>query len=167
MLTNQNTKKYIDFAAKHGFDGVLVEGWNVGWEDWFGNWKENVFDFVTPYPDFNLIEVTDYAKSKGVKMIMHHETSGSVANYERHLDRAFELMQQLRTKGICSEIYTEAVKFDKQFKYAEKKSIPYIVIIGSKEINEGTCVVKELATGKQETILQEALFKRLFENEIV
>lgn len=91
--TTENVKRYIDFAAKHGFDGVLVEGWNVGWEDWFGNWKEDVFDFVTPYPDFNLKAVNDYAKSKGVKMIMHHETSGSVANYERHLDRAFNLMK--------------------------------------------------------------------------
>jgi hypothetical protein len=100
--TTENTKRYIDFAAKHGFDGVLVEGWNVGWEDWFGNWKENVFDFVTPYPDFNLKEVTDYAKSKGVKMIMHHETSGSVANYERHLDRAFELMQQYGYPAVKS-----------------------------------------------------------------
>jgi hypothetical protein len=92
--TTENTKRYIDFAAKHGFDGVLVEGWNVGWEDWFGNWKEDVFDFVTPYPDFDLKAVNDYAKSKGVKMIMHHETSGSVANYERHLDRAMNLMKQ-------------------------------------------------------------------------
>lgn len=92
--TTENTKRYIDFAAKNGFDGVLVEGWNVGWEDWFGNWKENVFDFVTPYPDFNLKEVNDYAKSKGIKMIMHHETSGSVANYERHLDRALNLMKE-------------------------------------------------------------------------
>ena len=92
--TTANTKRYIDFAAKNGFDGVLVEGWNVGWEDWFGNWKEEVFDFTTPYPDFNLKEVNDYAKSKGVKMIMHHETSGSVANYERHLDRALELMKK-------------------------------------------------------------------------
>jgi glucan 1,4-alpha-glucosidase len=92
--TTVNTKRYIDFAAKHGFDGVLVEGWNVGWEDWFGNWKEEVFDFTTPYPDFDLKEVNDYAKSKGVKMIMHHETSGSVANYERHLDRALELMKK-------------------------------------------------------------------------
>lgn len=91
--TTANTKRYIDFAAKHGFDGVLVEGWNVGWEDWFGNWKENVFDFVTPYPDYDLKEINDYAKSKGVKMIMHHETSGSVANYERHLDRALNLMK--------------------------------------------------------------------------
>lgn len=92
--TTANTKRYIDFAAKHGIDGVLVEGWNVGWEDWFGNWKENVFDFTTPYPDFNLKEVNDYAKSKGIKMIMHHETSGSVANYERYLDRALNLMKE-------------------------------------------------------------------------
>jgi glucan 1,4-alpha-glucosidase len=92
--TTKNTKRYIDFAAKHGFDGVLVEGWNTGWEDWFGNWKEDVFDFTTPYPDFNLQEISDYANAKGVKMIMHHETSGSVANYERHLDRALELMKK-------------------------------------------------------------------------
>lgn len=91
--TTANTKRYIDFAAQHGFDGVLVEGWNVGWEDWYGNWKEEVFDFTTPYPDYNLKEINDYAKSKGVKMIMHHETSGSVANYERHLDRALNLME--------------------------------------------------------------------------
>ncbi len=92
--TTENTIRYIDFAALHGFDGVLVEGWNVGWEDWFGNWKENVFDFTTPYPDFDIQKVTDYAKSKGIKMIMHHETSGSVGNYERHLDRAFNLMKE-------------------------------------------------------------------------
>ncbi len=92
--TTDNAKRYIDFAAKHGFDGVLVEGWNVGWEDWFGNWKEEVFDFTTPYPDFNVDEVTRYAKSKNVRMIMHHETSGSVANYERRLDRAFDFMEK-------------------------------------------------------------------------
>jgi glucan 1,4-alpha-glucosidase len=92
--TTQNTKRYIDFAAKHGFDGVLVEGWNTGWEDWYGNWKEEVFDFTTPYPDFDLKEINDYAKSKNVKMIMHHETSGSTANYERHLDRAMDLMKK-------------------------------------------------------------------------
>ncbi len=100
--TTENTKRYIDFAAKHGFDGVLVEGWNVGWEDWFGNWKEDVFDFVTPYPDFDLKAVNDYAKSKGVKMIMHHETSGSVANYERHLDRAMNLMKQYGYPAVKS-----------------------------------------------------------------
>ncbi len=92
--TTENTKKYIDFAAKNGFDGLLVEGWNVGWEEWFGDRKEEVFDFVTPYPDFNLKAVNDYAKSKGIKMIMHHETSASVSNYERHLDRAFNLMKE-------------------------------------------------------------------------
>jgi len=91
--TTENTKKYIDFAAKHGFDGVLVEGWNTGWEDWYGKWKEDVFDFTTPYPDFDIEAISKYAKSKGVKMIMHNETSGSVANYERYLDRAFTLMQ--------------------------------------------------------------------------
>ena len=92
--TTENTKRHIDFAAKNGFDGVLVEGWNTGWEDWFGNWKEDVFDFVTPYPDFDIAAITAYAKEKNVKMIMHHETSGSVANYERHLDRALELMKK-------------------------------------------------------------------------
>ena len=88
----QNVKTYIDFAAKYGFDGVLVEGWNVGWEDWFGNWKENVFDFVTPYPDYNLDSLTTYAQQKGVRIIMHHETSGSVTNYERRMDAAFQYM---------------------------------------------------------------------------
>ena len=92
--TTANVKRYIDFAAKHGIAGVLVEGWNVGWEDWFGNWKEEVFDFVTPYPDFSPREVTDYAKSKGVSMIMHNETSGSVTNYERRLDTAFQFMNR-------------------------------------------------------------------------
>lgn len=88
----QNVKKYIDFAAKYGFDGVLVEGWNVGWEDWFGNWKEDVFDFVTPYSDYNLDSLTAYAQQKGVRLIMHHETSGSVTNYERRMDAAFQYM---------------------------------------------------------------------------
>lgn len=88
-----NTKKYIDFAAKHGFEGVLVEGWNVGWEDWFGKWKEEVFDFVTPYPDFDVDELHRYASSKGVKLIMHHETSASVTNYERRMEEAFRFMK--------------------------------------------------------------------------
>lgn len=89
-----NVKRYIDFAAQHGIQGVLVEGWNVGWEDWFGNWKENVFDFVTPYPDFNVQEISNYAKAKGVQMIMHNETSGSATNYERHLDTAYTFMNR-------------------------------------------------------------------------
>jgi hypothetical protein len=89
-----NVKRYIDFAARHGIQGVLVEGWNTGWEDWFGNWKEEVFDFVTPYPDFSPADVTQYAKSKGVSMIMHHETSSSVTNYERRLEAAYDFMNQ-------------------------------------------------------------------------
>lgn len=87
-----NVKKYIDFASKYKFDGVLVEGWNQGWEDWFGNWKENVFDFITPYPDYDLNALTTYAKEKGVRLIMHHETSGAATNYERWMDKAFQLM---------------------------------------------------------------------------
>jgi len=91
--TTQHTKRYIDFAAAQGLDGVLVEGWNVGWEDWAGNWKEEVFDFVTPYPDFNVSELQAYAKDKGVKLIMHHETSSSVTNYERRIDQAIRFMK--------------------------------------------------------------------------
>ena len=87
-----NVKRYIDFAAKNGFNGVLVEGWNTGWEDWFGKWKEDVFDFVTPYPDYDVNELTRYAASKSVKIICHHETSGSVTNYERWMDTAYRFM---------------------------------------------------------------------------
>ena len=88
-----HVKEYIDFAALHGFDAVLVEGWNVGWEDWFGKSKDYVFDFVTPYPDFDVKEIREYAASKGVKMIMHHETSGSARNYERYMDAAYKFMK--------------------------------------------------------------------------
>lgn len=90
--TTANTKRYIDFAAKNGIDAVLVEGWNVGWEDWFGKWKEDVFDFLTPYPDYDVQELHRYAASKGVKIVMHHETSGSVTNYERYMDKAYDFM---------------------------------------------------------------------------
>ncbi len=89
---NDNVKKYIDFAATHGFDQVLVEGWNIGWEDWFGYAKENVFDFITPYPDFDVAMLRDYAKSKGVRLMMHHETSSSTRNYERYIDTAYRFM---------------------------------------------------------------------------
>jgi hypothetical protein len=90
----ENVKRYIDFAAANNIQGVLVEGWNVGWEDWFGNWKENVFDFITPYPDLNVGELTAYAASKGVHLIMHNETSGSATNYERLMDTAFRYMNE-------------------------------------------------------------------------
>lgn len=92
--TTANVKRYIDFAAKHGIDGVLVEGWNTGWEDWFGKWKEEVFDFITPYPDFDLPGIVKYAAAKKVKLIMHHETSGSVSSYERQVDTAFRMMKK-------------------------------------------------------------------------
>lgn len=92
--TTARVKRYIDFAAEHGFRGVLVEGWNVGWEDWFGKWKEEVFDFVTPYPDFDVNELAQYAAEKGVKLIMHHETSASVTNYERRMDEAYRFMKE-------------------------------------------------------------------------
>lgn len=95
-----NVKKYIDFAASNGFRGVLVEGWNTGWEDWFGHWKEDVFDFVTPYPDFDITELNRYAASKGVKLIMHHETSGSATNYERWQDTAYKLMNQFGYEAV-------------------------------------------------------------------
>ncbi len=90
----ENVKKYIDFAAKNGLQQVLVEGWNVGWEDWIGHWKQDVFDFVTPYPDFDIKALNEYAHSKGVKLMMHHETSSSVQNYERHMEKAFQLMNK-------------------------------------------------------------------------
>jgi hypothetical protein len=100
--TTANVKKYIDFAAKHGLDGVLVEGWNVGWEDWFGNSKDYVFDFLTPYPDFDLKGIASYAKEKGVQMIMHHETSSSARNYERHMDKAYQLMKDYGYPAVKS-----------------------------------------------------------------
>ncbi|WP_304348118.1 glycoside hydrolase family 97 protein [Capnocytophaga leadbetteri] len=91
---NDKVRRYIDFAAKHGFDQVLVEGWNVGWEDWFGHRKDYVFDFITPYPDFDIKALNDYAHAKGIKLMMHHETSGSTRNYERHMKAAYELMNK-------------------------------------------------------------------------
>ena len=140
--TTENTKRYIDFAAKNGFDGVLVEGWNVGWEDWFNNWKEDVFDFVTPYPDFDIKTVTDYAKSKNVKMIMHHETSGSVGNYERHMDRAFENMVKYGypavKSGYVGRIIPRGEFHDGQamvrhFNYAARRAADYKIMINSHE----------------------------------
>lgn len=99
---NENVKRYIDFAALHGFDQVLVEGWNIGWEDWFGHSKDYVFDFVTPYPDFDIRMLNDYAHSKGVKLMMHHETSGSIRNYERHMEAAYQLMNKYGYNSVKS-----------------------------------------------------------------
>jgi hypothetical protein len=144
-----NVKRYIDFASKHKFDGVLVEGWNTGWEDWFGNWKENVFDFVTPYPDFNLKEITAYAKLKGVKMIMHHETSGSVANYERRLDRAFEFMKKngydAVKSGYVGRIIPRGEYHDGQtmvnhYNYVAQRAADYQIMVNSHESSRPTGV---------------------------
>lgn len=99
---NDNVRKYIDFAADNGFDQVLVEGWNIGWEDWFGKEKEFVFDFITPYPDFDIKMLNDYAKSKGIRLMMHHETSASVKNYERWLDQAYDLMYKYGYNSVKS-----------------------------------------------------------------
>jgi hypothetical protein len=138
----QNVKKYIDFAAKYGFDGVLVEGWNVGWEDWFGNWKEEVFDFVTPYPDYNIDSLTAYAQGKGVRLIMHHETSGSVTNYERRLDAAFQYMvkEGINTvkTGYVGRIIPRGEHHDGQwmvnhFQRVAEKAAQYKIMIDSHE----------------------------------
>ncbi len=99
---NENVKKYIDFAAEHGFDQVLVEGWNIGWEDWFGHSKDYVFDFQTPYPDFDIDKLNEYAHSKGVRLMMHHETSGSIRNYERHMEKAYGLMNKYGYNSVKS-----------------------------------------------------------------
>ncbi len=145
--TTARTKTYIDFAAKHGFDAVLVEGWNTGWEDWFGNWKENVFDFVTPYPDFDVAEISRYAKSKGIKMIMHHETSGSVTNYERHMDTAYRFMKNygypaVKT-GYVGKIIPRGEHHDGQwmtnhFNRAAQKTADYGLMVNMHESSRPT-----------------------------
>ena len=99
---NEKVKRYIDFAAKNGLDQVLVEGWNEGWEDWFGHSKLDVFDFITPYPDFDIKMLNDYAHSKGVKLMMHHETSSSVWNYERWMEQAYSLMNKYGYNAVKS-----------------------------------------------------------------
>ena len=138
----QNVKRYIDFAAENGFDAVLVEGWNIGWEDWFGNSKDYVFDFVTPYPDFNLEEIRDYAKSKGVKMIMHHETSASIRNYERHLDQAYQFMVDngypAVKSGYVGNIIPRGENHYSQwivnhYQYAVEKAAQYKIMVNAHE----------------------------------
>ena len=140
--TTANVKKYIDFAAQHGFDGVLVEGWYVGWEDWFGNAKDYVFDFQTPYPDFNLTELRDYAKSKNVKLIMHHETSGSTRNYERHLDAAFKFMKDnnydaVKTGYVGNILPKGYYHYDQwtvnHYQYVVEKAAQYKIMVNAHE----------------------------------
>ena len=99
---NENVRRYIDFAAENGFDALLVEGWNIGWEDWADKSKDEVFDFVTPYPDFDIKALNEYAHSKGIKLVMHHETSSSVRNYERHMEKAYQLMNHYGYDAVKS-----------------------------------------------------------------
>lgn len=140
--TTSNVKKYIDFAAKHGFDGVLVEGWNIGWEDWFGNGKDYVFDFLTPYPDFDVKGIRDYARSKGVKMIMHHETSGAVRNYERHMDQAYRFMKDNGYDAVKSGYvgnilprgdYHYSQWMVNHYQYAVEKAASYRIMVNAHE----------------------------------
>ena len=140
--TNENVKKYIDFAAEHGLDQVLVEGWNEGWEDWFGKSKDYVFDFVTPYPDFDVKMLNEYAKSKGVKLMMHHETSGSVRNYERHMDKAYQFMVDNGYNAVKSGYVGNMIPrgehhygqwLNNHYLYAVKKAADYKICVNAHE----------------------------------
>ena len=149
--TTENTKRYIDFAAKHGFDGVLVEGWNVGWEDWFGHFKDYVFDFVTPYPDFDVKGIKDYAKSKNIKMIMHHETSGSIRNYERHIDTAYKFMKANGYDAVKSGYVGSIVPVGQNhynqhvinhYQYAIEKAADYKIMVNAHEAIRPTGIAR-------------------------
>ncbi|MGL5228970.1 MAG: glycoside hydrolase family 97 protein [Bacteroidales bacterium] len=138
----EKVKRYIDFAAEHGFDQVLVEGWNEGWEDWFDKSKDYVFDFVTPYPDFDLVEIREYAKKKGVQLQMHHETSGSVRNYERHMDQAYQFMVDNNYSSVKSGYVGNIIPrgehhygqwMNNHYLYAIKKAADYKISVNAHE----------------------------------
>ena len=144
---NEKVKRYIDFAAEHGFDQVLVEGWNEGWEDWFGQSKDYVFDFVTPYPDFDLKALNEYAHSKGVKLMMHHETSGSVRNYERHLEDAYKLMEENGYNAVKSGYvgnmiprgeYHYSQWLNNHYNYAVRKAAEHKIMVNAHEATRPT-----------------------------
>ena len=143
----ENVKRYIDFAAKNGFDAVLVEGWNEGWEDWLGHLKDYVFDFVSPYPDFDVKGLSNYAKSKNVKLIMHHETSSSVRNYERHLDKAYQFMKDNGYDAVKSGYVGDIVPrgehhysqwMNNHYLYAVKKAADYKIMVNAHEATRPT-----------------------------
>ena len=138
----KHVKDYIDFAALHGFDAVLVEGWNEGWEDWFGHEKDYVFDFVSAYPDFDVKGIHEYAKSKGIKMIMHHETSGATRNYERHLDVAYQFMKDNGYNAVKSGYvgnilplgehhYSQSIL--NHYQYCIEKAVDYEIMVNAHE----------------------------------
>lgn len=146
-----NVKKYIDFAAKHGFDAVLVEGWNEGWEDWFGHSKDYVFDFLTPYPDFDVKGLHEYAKSKGVKMMMHHETSGSVRNYERHMDKAYQFMKDNGYDAVKSGYVGSIIEnggnhynqfMNNHYQFAIEKAADYKIMLNAHEAVRPTGIAR-------------------------
>ena len=139
---NENVRRYIDFAAEHGFDQLLVEGWNVGWEDWFGQSKDYVFDFVTPYPDFDIKTLNDYAHSKGIRLMMHHETSSSVRNYERHLEDAYSLMEKYGYNSVKSGYVGNIIPrgehhygqwMNNHYLYAVKKAAEHHIMVNAHE----------------------------------
>ena len=139
---NENVKRYIDFAAEHSFDQVLVEGWNEGWEDWFGKSKDYVFDFVTPYPDFDVKMLNEYARSKGVKLMMHHETSASVRNYERHMDEAYQFMEDNGYNAVKSGYVGNIIPrgehhygqwLNNHYLYAVKKAADHKIMVNAHE----------------------------------
>ena len=139
---NENVRRYIDFAAEHGFDQLLVEGWNVGWEDWFGQSKDYVFDFVTPYPDFDIKALNDYAHSKGIRLMMHHETSSSVRNYERHLEDAYSLMEKYGYNSVKSGYVGNIIPrgehhygqwMNNHYLYAVKKAAEHHIMVNAHE----------------------------------
>lgn len=139
---NENVKRYIDFASKNGFSQLLVEGWNIGWEDWFGHSKDYVFDFVTPYPDFNVKELQQYANARGMRLMMHHETSASVRNYERHLDAAYQFMVDNGYNAVKSGYVGNIIPrgehhygqwMNNHYLYALKKAADYHICVNGHE----------------------------------
>lgn len=139
---NENVKRYIDFASKNGFSQLLVEGWNIGWEDWFGKSKDEVFDFLTPYPDFNVKELQAYANARGMRLMMHHETSASVRNYERHLDAAYKFMSDNGYNAVKSGYVGNIIPrgehhygqwMNNHYLYAVKKAAEYHICVNGHE----------------------------------
>ena len=148
---NEKVKDYIDFASKHGFDALLVEGWNIGWEDWFDRKKDYVFDFLTPYPDFDIDNLNQYAKEKGISLMMHHETSGAIRNYERHMDRAYALMNKYGYKSVKSGYVGRIIPAGERhygqymvnhYLHAIKKAADYKIMVNAHEAVRPTGVAR-------------------------